>query len=229
MATSNPTSAEDILQAIEGITAATPRTSYERGKKFYPIGQLGNLLEAHFSGSTRASAARAMEMSSSSLRSIYSGGDISENMLFRIQRYFEAISRSKRKDRDTFDETQQWRLANAPEVQAELARVSASLVKLCDALAASNSVGSLGSPISAIQKAQLIAMLKSMIAALEAPAVSQKQANALFRWLKKILGKGIESKVEQTVSDALSEAVAAGGELLGTLADQPGVMGLDLL
>ena len=176
-------------------------------------------------------ASRRFGMSPSSLKEIFSGNDISENMLFRLQRYFEQYVEFEKTSMEEVDQKlfQQWRLTDQIMVQETISSVSLSLAALLKVVVASNQLGSENSPINALQKAQLIAMLEAMLASLKAPVIQMNETEGLFSWLKKIAKRGAEKGLEKGVSDGLRDVIENGEKLISELATQPGISDLDKL
>ncbi|OUS08243.1 hypothetical protein A9Q96_01935 [Rhodobacterales bacterium 52_120_T64] len=125
--------------------------------------------------------------------------------------------------------TTDWRLTNAPSVQKAISDVSLKLILLLELVNTSNTLGSENSVINDIQKAQLIALLETALAALNAPAIQTSAASGLFSWLTKILKRGLEKGTENGVSDAMGDVIDSGKDLFSELAQQPGISDLDKL
>lgn len=225
---------KQIIDELLRIRRGEPIHSSSYGSRTFESGQLGQQLKHYFEDTLRLSkseAALTLKMSAGSFKRITETDRISSEMLSRVFEYFE-----KRVDDQiaVLEELEiasntDWRLTDASRVQRSIARVSIALFHLLKAVQSSNSVGSTGSAINTIQKAQLIAMLEATLAALKAPAVKRSQTSGLISWLRSILKRGAEKGLEKSVSESLGEAIAAGEELILQLGDQPAISDLDKL
>ena len=228
------TTAEKILDAIKDISRGESRASMASARRFYEAGILPTLLADYLFEQNKYSkneAARRLGISSTSRNRILDGSDISGNMIFRIQNYFD---RATQTDRVPVGQTEDffrgpWKITDAISVQEAISAVSLSLSALHKAVSESNTVGSAGSPINALQKAQLIALLEVMLASLKAPAIKESETKGFFSWLTKIAKRGAEKRLEKGVSDALNDAIDTGENLISELARQPGISDLDKL
>ena len=228
------TKAEKILDTIKDICRGEAITSAQSARNFYEAGILPNLLADYLFEENEYSkneAARRLGISSSSLKRILDGRDISENMIFRIQNYFERTVEIERMPFGQIEDIRRepWKITDAVSVQDAISAVSLSLSALHKAVSESNTVGSAGSPINALQKVQLIALLEAMLASLKAPVVKEGETKGFFSWLTKIAKRGAEKGLEKGVSDALSDAIDTGENLVSELARQPGISDLDKL
>jgi plasmid maintenance system antidote protein VapI len=176
-------------------------------------------------------ASRRFGMSPGSLRKILTGNDVSENMLFRLQKYFEQYDEFENMSVEEVDQKlfQQWRLTDQIMVQEAISSVSISLAALLKVVLASNQLGTENSPINTLQKAQLIAMLEAMLASLKAPAIQMNETKGLISWIKKIAKRGAEKGIEKGVSDGMRDFIENGEKLVSELATQPGISDLDKL
>jgi len=122
-----------------------------------------------------------------------------------------------------------WKLTTSEHVQHAITEVAATLTALYETINESNELGSPRSILGPLQKAQLIALLEAMLAALKAPAIDSKSAGGFFNWLGRIAKRGAEKGLEKGVSDSLGNAIDSGEKLLSELASQPSITDLDKL
>ncbi len=222
-----PTTERDVLDALHRVVQeANVRNSRERGKHFYEPLDLPERLAEYMkeAGLSARKAADMFNISPASLRRILAGDDISENMLFRMRGGLEYASQhpgiSLQKDGDTYPGD--WRGTSKESVQSAITLVTEKLIYLRDAVVESNSLGSDNAPIDRVQVAQLIALLEATLKALKAPYVDAAQTSGFFKWLRRVLTRGLEKGLEGKVSDALDGAVGAGGELIEVLSQSSG-------
>lgn len=226
------TSIRNILAEIKEIRTGVFSSSMQTARNFFPSGALPRLL-AHFLFRERmlneTQAARLLGISHGSLKRILSGEDVSENMLLRIETFFEKEQLSEFVSNEKSVELYRrpWRLASDERTQELISRVSQSLLVLVQELRASNIVGNPSSPISEIQRAQLIATLEATLIALKAPAIDAKQTASVFSWVRNIFKRGAEKGLEKGISEAMSDAYGGGLELIESLAEQQGFDFLD--
>lgn len=162
-------------------------------------------------------------MSVKTLKSIMSGGPLSENMLNRVRS--RLVVESKALEQSAIFPGD-WRSATPAKVSAAIADVSNKLVFLKKVIEESNFLQSEDSPIDKIQVMQLIALLTATIEALRAPLIDKKQTSGFFRWLGKLSKASAQKGVEKLVVDAMSDAVNAGTDLIHHLSSHPGTTDL---
>lgn len=217
---------ELLIAHLNSILKEDSRFSRQSGRLYYKSYDFPRILEEYsyrFIGSNKTNIARYFGISRSSLERILSGYDISENMILRIKTRLEKAC-------SEYGYTQQgWKLTNSEAVQDSISKVALSLTALHHALLESNRIGSSESAIGPLQKAQLIALLEAMLAALKAPAIDTKATSGFFSWLRKIAIRGAEKGLETGISDTLGEAIDSGGKLLTELASQTPIADLDIL
>lgn len=226
--------AERILEEIENIRTEGYASSAQTARHYYLSLNLPKLLREFIAAQgfkSKSAVARAFDMSSQSFDRLLSGGDISENMLFRVEqnirRYLlpQALSEAQVQEL----QARPWRLARTDESQRLIGILTESLIRLISAIKESNSIGKADSPISNIQKAQLIATLEAALIELKAPAVDATRTSAIVRWLGRILLRGSENALEGNVTDSMNSTISSGTDLIKNLAQQVGVSDLDKL
>lgn len=199
-------------------------SSFSRGKNFYRPRSLPFLLKNFVAGRSmnKSAAAKFFNFSTRSLDNIFSGFDVSENMLFRLkvalERDIQQPSRSKKKK--IFPGN--WRSASTKRIQAEISAVSEKLIFLKRVIRESNSLGLKNAPIEEVQVAQLIALLETTLAALKAPLIETSRAWGFFGWLRNVMKKAAERGIEKRISQAADDAIKAGEDLIRKLLDRPG-------
>lgn len=219
------TSKGDLLNVVQKIVRDSDfGVSRERGKRFYPTRELPDLLRDYMlsSGWSLAATARALDLGPSSLTRILKGDDISENMLFRIRYALELTHSSSSLDKGSNIYPGDWRGTQKESIQAAIGVVTEKLIFLRDSVLESNSINSSNAPIDSLQVAQLLALLNSMLSALQAPFVEARTTGGFFRWLGSIARKGAERGLEGKISDAFSAAIAAGKKLIDVLMNSSG-------
>jgi hypothetical protein len=221
------TTERDVLDALhEVVQAADVYGSHDQGKNFYNPMSLPARLGEYLSAANLSvpTAARRFKMSPGTLRRILAGGPLSENMLFRIRGAMEYASQhpglSLQKEGDTYPGD--WRGTSKESVQHAIAIVTEKLIYLKDAIIESNSLAGGSSPIDPVQIAQLIALLDATLHAVRAPYLEANQTSGFFKWLKRVLKTGVEKGLEGRISDALGQAVDAGGNLIDALGNSSG-------
>ncbi len=224
--------AEQLLEEIQDIKSGGFRSSIQTARHLYASGDLPHKLADFLNAqqfSSKAEAARFLSISPASVERTLRQNYISENMLYRIEavvvRSLHVPGLSKEQASEL--EARPWRLTAGPNTQAMISSLSGRLAKLIEALKESNEVGSEQSPINTLQRAQLVAMLEAALASLRGPAVNAKETGAVFRWLGRILKRSGEKSVERNVTDAMNSAFSEGVELIGELAQQPGLSDID--
>jgi transcriptional regulator with XRE-family HTH domain len=168
--------------------------------------------------------ATMLDLSPQTLTRILNGSDISENMLFRLRNSMEYASQhpgiSLQKDEEVYPGD--WRGTQKQSVQEAIGVVTGNLIVLRDAITASNSINGPNAPIDPLQVAQLVALLNSMLSALQAPFVEARQAGGFFRWLASVAKGGAQKGIEENISKAFNAAIAAGKKLIEALLDSSG-------
>lgn len=222
----------DVLAEIRKVKTDIAFKSTQAARVYYRTHNLPKLLTSFFFRQrmqSKNAAAGQLNMSASSFGRVLSGADISENLLYRIEQFFEQeiISGVLSEEKRLSLYLKPWRRADTKSVQVSIVKVSLHLQEIYDALKTSNQVGGEGSPISVLQKAQIITLLEVMLAELKAPVVDARKASGFFTMLKRILGRGVEKGLEKRVVDAVEDAVSEGGNLVLELSDQVGLDSLD--
>lgn len=198
-------------------------SSFSRGKNFYRPRSLPFLLKNFVAGRSmnKSAAAKFFGFSTTSLENIFSGIDVSENMLFRLKIALEAdIRQSSKSKKSIFPGN--WRSANTNKIQAEISIVSEKLIFLKRAIQESNSLGLKNAPIDDVQIAQVIALLETTLAAIRAPLVETSRVQGFFGWLRGVMKKAVGRGIEKRVSQAADDAIKAGEDLIRKLLDRPG-------
>ena len=228
----NIVTVSDVLAEIRQIEISGANKSIQAARAYYQTFNLPDLLTSFFFRQrmqNKGAVARQLNMSVSSLGRVLSGADISENLLFRIEHFFEleAVSGSISDEKRLSLYIKPWRKTDSNSVQRSIAIVSDHLQVIYDALKYSNQVGSEESSVSVLQKAQIVALLEAMLAELKGPIVNAKKTSRFISLLKRIIGKGMEKGVEKGVSDAMEGAISEGGKLVSELSEQVGFSSLD--
>jgi plasmid maintenance system antidote protein VapI len=227
-------SPESILEEIESIKSSEHQTSIQMARRMYEPAALPQMLREYLAVEGEfviSRAAKRLGMSPVSLARLLEGRDISENMLFRIEQHFRAAAVSTDLSDSQVNEivARPWRKASAESTQALIGKVSISLGHLVEQLRASNQVGDQSSAITESQKAQLIAVLESMLAMLRAPAIKADETARWFAWIRRLFARSAERGLEKGISDAFTSAIANGADLIRDLASQPGASDVDKL
>jgi len=218
-----------ITSIIEEIDAVLEKSEYyqsrETSKRFYDPKSFPSKLTAFVAqnGQTFTQDARRFGMSVKTLKSIMSGGPLSENMLNRVRS--RLVAESKASEQSAIFPGD-WRSATPVKVSAAIADVSDKLVFLKKVIEGSNFLQSEDSPIDKIQVMQLIALLAATIEALRAPLIDKKQISGFFRWLGKLAKTSAQKSVEKLVVDAMGDAVNAGTDLIHHLSNHAGTTDL---
>lgn len=224
---------EKLLNLINSIADGDSASSIQSARRFYDSGDLAPALQNYidYQNLSKSKMAENCDISPQSINRILAGGDISENMLFRLKRYLEKYLEFEKTTMGDFEEEffRKWRLTDSVQVQEAISNVSLSLTALHKTVLESNQVGSENSVIGPLQKAQLVALLESMLSALKAPAVDTTATGGFFSWLGRIAKRGAEKGLEKGISDSLGDAIDGGEKLLNELASQPAITDLDKL
>lgn len=228
----NLPSAKTVLAAIEHIAASEPRRSLQAGRNYYTLGHLPKQIEKYF-GSRRIFSldqiSQELGMSSSTVRGLLRGNDISENMLFRLHNYFRFQSVAEDVGENLAEPVLQmkWRSTASEVVQEKISSVASSLTALLHLVETSNSLGNPNSVVGDLERRQLIAILESALAMLKAPAVNVQEASGFFGWLRRISRRGVEKGLENQIRNATEAASVEGIELLGELVKNQGANQID--
>jgi len=221
-----------ITSVLDEIDAVLETSKYyqsrESGKRFYDPKNFPSKLTAFVaqSGQTVRQNAQRFGMSVKTLKSIMSGGPLSENMLNRVRSRLVIESKSSEQSAIFPGD---WRSATPAKVSSAIADVSNKLVFLKKVIEGSNFLHSEDSPIDKIQVLQLIALLTATLEALRAPLIDKKQASGFFRWLSKLAQNSAKKGVEKIVVDAMEDAVNAGTDLIHHLSNHAGIADLGKL
>jgi hypothetical protein len=230
----NPRTIEETLAEIRSIRTDEAYSSMQAARNYYDSGSLPKLLKEHFFSEkflNISQSARLLGVSSGTLKRILEGKDISENMLLRVENYFQKCLLSSVIDERRVEDVlrRPWRIVHDENTHALIANLSGSIERLVVLLRESNSLSDNEKVISRIQKQQLIALLEATIIELKAPAIDAKKASRLFGWIKTILRRGVERGIESSVSGAMKSTFEDGVSLVGALAKEVGVEHLDKL
>ena len=173
----------------------------------------------------------SLEPSSGTLKRIIEGKDISENMLLRVENYFQKCLLSSVIDERSVEDVlrRPWRIVNAESTHTLIAKLSESIASLMVLLRESNSLSDNEKVISRIQKQHLITLLEATLIELKAPAIDAKKTSRLFGWMKTILRRGAEGGIESSINGAIRSTIEDGVSLVGALAKEAGVEHLDKL
>jgi len=219
-----------ILKEIDHITSSPSYKSRQSGKFFYEIGNLGKLVQDYLKeqGMTKTKFAQNVSMSPSSLSRILSGKThMSENLIFRTRSYFQKISEDERENTQNTLDLFLWKKTNNKNIQDLISKTSISLSTLLLLITQSNRMGSKDSILDSLQKAQLIALLETMLVQLKAPAINNSENKKFFKWLSKFAKKGAEKGIEENVANTISAVLENGKELVEELANAETLTNLD--
>lgn len=214
---------KDILKEIKMICREGPaHSSREKARSFFEGGALPDLLSAFIKSHkhSMAQAAKALNISPSSLKSILAGGTVSENILFRIRNSME-LDLFSIDSSDSSSYLGDWRLSTSAEVQAAIQLTSSALIALKNAIQTSNSLTSEEPRVDQIQVAQLVAMLEATLASLKAPLIEKGQTEGFFGFLRKFGRRIMKKKSEEYASKLIDASLDAGQKLVEKLAEAP--------
>lgn len=189
-----------ITSLLGEIDAVLDKSKYyqsrESGKRFYDPKNFPSILTTFVAQSdqTFTQNAKRFGMSVKTLKSIMSGGPLSENMLNRVRS--QLVVESKTLEQSAIFPGD-WRSATTAKVSTAIADVSSKLVFLKKVIEGSNFLQSKDSPIDKIQVMQLIALLTATIEALRAPLIDKNRPLASFAglasWQRRLLKKALRS------------------------------------
>ena len=230
----NPRTIEETLAEIRFIRTDEAYSSMQAARNYYDSGRIPKLLRQHFFSEkflNMSQSARLLGVSSGTLKRIIEGKDISENMLLRVENYFQKCLLSSVIDERSVEDVlrRPWRIVNAESTHTLIAKLSESIASLMVLLRESNSLSDNEKVISRIQKQQLITLLEATLIELKAPAIDAKKTSRLFDWMKTILRRGAEGGIESSINGAIRSTIEDGVSLVGALAKEAGVEHLDKL
>ena len=213
---------EDILVEIERTITNGSVPSGRAAREYYASGELPTLMQMYFQQrgiNKRPLQSKALGVSAQTLNKIFAGKDISENMLFRFR-----VARHRASLKKNYTEAQvkeilgsPWRFSEgkASELAKELSEIVSTMI---ERLRGSNS-----SKFNELQKAELISLLKELIAKLEAPFVNAEETDKAINRASTAMRRGMEKGVEEEVKKGTTQLLTVGRKYIVELVKQKGI------
>lgn len=221
---------EDILVEIEGVISNGAVPAAQAAREYYSAGELPALMERYFRQRglpKRSQQAKALGVSPQTLNRILAGDDISENMLFRFRNSIHRAMLLKHYSVEQVESLLSFPWRQQPDMTESraLRELVKSLEIILLGLQKSNSIGENG-VLSVDQKAQLISMLKELLAKLEAPLVNIEETDRAVNRVGAVLRKGVDKALEEEAKKAATGLVGLAREYLVGLIKDAGLPSL---
>lgn len=218
---------ETILVEIERIISEGAVPSARAAREYYGSGELPALTERYFRQrgvNKRNRQAKFLGVSAQTLNRIFSGADISENMLFRFRTAIHRASLTKHYGEAEVKEIlgKPWRSKDDRSINEAISELVKIIEFLLTKLHSSNSLGSEVQEFSCLHKAQLIAVLKEILAKLEAPVVNIQETETALGRAARAIKKGFSGAIENETKKAAREFLSVGRNLISELIKQRG-------
>lgn len=223
----NDVSEEAILSEIERIISEGAVPAARAAREYYGSGDLPGLTERYFRQRgviKRNRQAEFLGVSSQTLNRIFSGADISENMLFRFRTAIHRASLNKYYRENEVEEIlgKPWRVKDGGKVNEAIRDLVEIIEFLLNKLYSSNSIGSGTDCISDLHKAQIIAILRELLAKLEAPVVNIQDAETALSRAGHAVKKGFSGAVENETRNAVESFLSDGRKVITEFIKQRG-------
>ncbi len=218
---------EEILVEIERIISLGAVPSGRAAREYYSSGDLPNFLEIYFRQRgivKRNRQAACLGVSAQTLNKIFAGADISENMLFRFRVAIHRASLRKHYDEIEVEKilATPWRANEGHNTSAAIAELVAIIESLMTKLSQSNSIGSGSENFTDVHRAQLIALLREVLAKLEAPVVNVQEAETSLARAGTAIKKGFSDAIETESKNVAQRFFSVGRRIISELIKQKG-------
>ncbi|MCV2887905.1 hypothetical protein [Ruegeria aquimaris] len=218
---------EAILVEVEKIINDGAVPSGRAARDYYTSGNLPTLMEMYFRQRgviKRNRQALFLGVSAQTLNKIYSGADISENMLFRFRIAVHRASLRKHYSEDQVNQILEkpWRPKNDLEVNKAVMELLDLLSFILEKVNSSNSLGAPTSIFSDLHRAQLISLLKESIAKLESPVVNIQEAETTLSRTVVAVKKGLSGAIEAETRNVIQVLVASVRRVVGEFLKEKG-------